>query len=158
MYIPSIISNLKKKLKQETPVEKHVQKVLMNSKVGKISSVGLLLSYKYHIEVAEALADHNYSKVPLFDAKVIDIDPNKSIKIRNCIDKQYICCSPESKNNKEDEGATLINKILMQNELEINIVNSHAVYEDSSNILLHDEINKQLSNNAGYVQIDLKEN
>ena len=43
----------------------------------------------------------------------------------------------------------------MQNELEINIVNSHAVYEDSSNILLHDEINKQLSNNAGYVQIDL---
>ena len=42
--VPSIISNLKKQLKQEIPVEKHVQKVLMNSKVGKVSSVGLLLS------------------------------------------------------------------------------------------------------------------
>ena len=53
----------------------------MNSEVGKKSSVGLKLIYKYHVEVAEVLADHNYSNVPLFDPTVIDIDLNKSTKI-----------------------------------------------------------------------------
>ena len=43
--VPNIILNLKEKLKKEKPVEPHIHSVLINSKIGKMSSVGLQLNY-----------------------------------------------------------------------------------------------------------------
>ena len=119
--VHSIISNLKKQLQQEKPVEEHVTKVLMNSEVGN-KSCWLKLIYKYYLEVAEALADHNYSNVPLFDPTVIDIDLNKSTKIQSYIEKQYMHSSPEKGNTNITDEKTTTDKIIMQNELQINIV------------------------------------
>ena len=41
--VPSIIANLKEKFKQEKPNEAHIHSVVMNSSVGRSSSVGLHL-------------------------------------------------------------------------------------------------------------------
>ena len=114
----------------------------MNSEVGKKSSVGVKLIYKYHLEAAEALADHTYSNVSLFDPTVIDIDLNKSTKIQSYIEKQYMHSSPEKGNTNITDEKTTTDKIIMQNELQINIVNSYS--EGLSNIPLHNEINNKL--------------
>ena len=47
--VPLIIDNLKKKLKQEKSIEQHIQSVFCSSEIGKISSVGLFLNYKYNL-------------------------------------------------------------------------------------------------------------
>ena len=62
--------------------------MLCSSEIEKISSVGLLY-YKYNIKIADAFADHNYCKDTLFDLKIIDSDPNRSLNIQTNIDKQY---------------------------------------------------------------------
>ena len=43
--VSKIILKLKEKLKKEKPVEPHIHSVLINSKIGKMSSVGLQLNY-----------------------------------------------------------------------------------------------------------------
>ena len=58
--VPSIISNLQEKFKQEKPIEVHINSVLMNSSVGRSSSVGLYLDYKFSLRAAESWADHDY--------------------------------------------------------------------------------------------------
>ena len=125
------------------------------SEVGKKSSVSLKLIYKYHIEVAETLADHNYSNVPLFNPTVIDIDLNKSTKIQSYIEKQYMHPSPEKGNTNISDEKTTTDKIIMQNELQINIVNSCTVYEGLSNIPSHNEINNKLDSKEKIIKIDL---
>ena len=90
------------------------------------------------------MADHNYSNVPSFDPTVIDIDLNKSTKIQSYIEKQYMHSSPEKGNTNITDEKTTTDEIIMQNELQINIVNSCTVYEGLSNIPLHNEINNKL--------------
>ena len=75
--VPNIILNLKEKLKKEKPVEPHIHSVLINSKIGKMSSVGLQLNYKFTLCTAEALADHDYCTNKLFDRDTINISPEK---------------------------------------------------------------------------------
>ena len=58
--VQNIILNLKEKLIKETPVETHIHSVLMSSKTGKMSSVGLQLNYKFTLCATEALSDHDY--------------------------------------------------------------------------------------------------
>ena len=43
--VPNIILSLKEKLQKEKPIEPHIHSVLMNSKTGKMSSIGLQLNY-----------------------------------------------------------------------------------------------------------------
>ena len=50
--VPSIIANLKEKFKQEKPLETHIHSVLMNFSVGRSSSVGLHLDYKFSLRAA----------------------------------------------------------------------------------------------------------
>ena len=70
------------------------------------------------------MADQNYSTAPLFDPTVIDIDLNKSRKIQSYIEKQYMHSSPEKGNTNITDEKTTTAKIIMQNELHINIVSS----------------------------------
>ena len=58
--VPSITVNLKEKFKQEKSTEARIHSVLMNSSVGRSSSVGLHLDYKFSLRAAESLADHDY--------------------------------------------------------------------------------------------------
>ena len=57
--VPSVIANLKEKFKQKKPTEAHIHSVLMNSSVGRSSSVSLHLDYKFSLRAAESLADHD---------------------------------------------------------------------------------------------------
>ena len=77
--VSSIISTLEDKLKKEKPVEKHVYETLMRSELGRNSSVGQHLEYKYTLETAETLSDHDFTKNKLFDSNLINID-NKKLK------------------------------------------------------------------------------
>ena len=57
----------------------------MNSTVGRLSSVDLHLDYKFNLRAVEFLADHNYCNETLFDANVLNIDPQKHININNSV-------------------------------------------------------------------------
>ena len=86
--VPSI-ANLKEKFKQEKPIESHIHSVLMNSSVGRSSSVGLHLDYEFSLPAAKSLADHDYCRETLFDANVINIDPQKYLNINRIIETKY---------------------------------------------------------------------
>ena len=60
-------------------------RLLSGSEIEKVSSVGLLLNYKYNHKIVDALDDHNYCKDTLSDRTIIDINPNKSLKIQTYI-------------------------------------------------------------------------
>ena len=62
--LPSIIEDLKSKLKQEKPVEQNIQSLPLQSDIGRISSVGQLLKCRYYIRNSSALADHDYRSTP----------------------------------------------------------------------------------------------
>ena len=86
--VSSIIKNLEEKFKTEKPIEEHIHSILMNSDFGKISSVGQYLNYKFNLKIALALADHDYSKLPLFDSNIISVDTEKINLINYYIDNQ----------------------------------------------------------------------
>ena len=62
--------------------------------------------------------------------------------------------SPEKGNTNITDEKTTTDKIIMQNELQINIVNSYRVYEGLSNIPLHNEINNKLDSKEKIIKID----
>ena len=44
--------------------------------------VGLHLNYKFNLRAGESLADHDYCKEILFNANVLNIDPQKTYKYK----------------------------------------------------------------------------
>ena len=58
--------------------EAHIYSVLMKLDIGKKSSLGHSLHYKYSMSAANALAGHDYLKNPPFDRQAIEIDEEKT--------------------------------------------------------------------------------
>ena len=52
--VSKIIGTLNEQLKKEKPIENHVFKVLMDSNIGQLSSVGQHLNYKYNLLVSRS--------------------------------------------------------------------------------------------------------
>ena len=61
----------------------------MSSSVGRSSSVGLHLDYKFNLRAAKSLADHDYCRETLFDANVINIEPQKYLNRNRIIETKY---------------------------------------------------------------------
>lgn len=142
--VPSIISLLEHKLEQEKkPVGQHIQSVLLQSDVGRKSSVGQLLEYRYHNKVADALADHIYCKTPLFNQNVLFIDPDKSNQIQTYVDKKYNIL--QSKCTSRNTTIDFNLNILTQNEQEIQQVNSKTMFDDKFHNHFLRNLNSQLS-------------
>ena len=155
---PNIILNLKEKLKIEKPVEPHIHSVLMNSKTGKMSSVGLQLNYKFTLCTAEALADHDYCTNKLFDRDTININPEKIQQIHKYINEKYQICEVDHERKKhvaEDGNLDLVSQIIQQNTLEVTILYSNKVYKGMVDNPLHIEINAQLNANASIIKTDV---
>ena len=152
--VSSIIKNLEEKFKTEKPIEEHIHSILMNSDFGKISSVGQHLNYKFNLKIALALADHDYCKLPLFDSNIISVDTEKINLINYYIDNQTtvpfndvnITCK-----NKE----SFINDIIMQNEQNIIVENTHTVYQCVNNTSIHRDIDSQILKGVSMVKIDI---
>ena len=71
--------NLKEELKKEKHTEAHIHSLLIDSNVGKLSSVELLLNYRLnHRVVAEALVDHDYCSNKLIGSNTINISLEKN--------------------------------------------------------------------------------
>ena len=154
----NIILNLKEKLKKEKPVEPHIHSVLINSKIGKMSSVGLQLNYKFTLCTAEALADHDYCTNKLFDRDTININPEKIQQIHKYINEKYQICQVDHERKKhvaEDGNLDLVSQIIQQNTLEVTILNLNTAYKGMVDNPLHIKINSQLNANASIIKIDL---
>ena len=57
-------------------------------------SVGLHLYYKFNLRAAESLADHDYCKETLFNANVLNREPQKHININKFIETKYSNSKP----------------------------------------------------------------
>ena len=136
--VRSIIANLKEKFKQEKPNEAHIHLVLMNSSVGRSSSIGLHLDYKFSLRAAESSADHNYCRETLFVANVINIDPQKYLNINRIIETKYNNSEPSAAANLDFKyrNENLVKKIVLQNDLEL-IITKSVVHQSQKNIPLH---------------------
>ena len=150
--VTAMIQKLKEKLKEEKPVETHIYNVLMNSNIGRKSSVGEHLNYKYNLQVAMSLADHDYCKTKLFDINVISIDQEKINKIH-----QYINQPSTRLNSNKENKTNYVNDIIKQNYLPLVLEKSCTIYQnvriDSKE--LHSEINNQIVSGESIIKIDI---
>ena len=103
----------------------------MNSRTGKMSSVGLQLNYKFTLRAPEALGDHDYCKNKLFDKDTINKNLEKNQQIHKYINEKYqICTVVDHENNKrvvEDDNLDLVSQIIQQNTLGLTILKSNSV-------------------------------
>ena len=154
--VPSIIANLKEKFKQEKPTEAHIHLVLMNSSVGRSSSVGLHLDYKFSLRAAESLADHCYCREELFDVNVINIDPQKYLNINRIIETKYNNSEPSAAANLDfkSRNENLAEKIVLQSDLEL-IITKSVMHQGPKNIPLHNEIICQINGKVEIAKLDL---
>lgn len=145
--VTSIMKTLKEKLKNEKPVEQHVYQVLMKTDLGKTTSLGQQLQYKYTLKLANALADHDYCGVALYNENIIRHDINKEQRIVEYIHK------PVSKTNTTN----IINEIVNQNKVAVQIEKSFTVYIHKTDEIknLHADINKQMNPSNKEVIIDI---
>ena len=113
----------------------------MNSIVRRASSVGPHLDYKFSLPAAESLADHDYCREILFDANVININPQKYLNINRIIETRYNNLEPSSAANLgfKSRNENLVEKTVFQNDLEI-IITKSAMHQAPKNIPLHNEI------------------
>ena len=134
------VANLKEKLKQENPIEALIDSILMNSSVGRSSSVGLHLDCKFSLRAAESMADSDYCR-ETFDANVINIDPEKYLNISRIIEAKYSNSEPSSAANLDfkSRNENLVEKIVLQNDLEL-IITKSVMHQGPKNIPLHNEI------------------
>ena len=130
----------------------------MNSKTGKMSSVGLQLNYKFTLCTAVALADHDYCTNKLFDRDTININLEKIQQVHKHITEKYQICAVDHEKKKcvaEDGNLDLVSQIIQENILEVTILNSNTVYKGMVDNPLHIKINSQLNANASIIKIDL---
>ena len=130
----------------------------MNSKTGKMSSVGIQLNYKFTLRAAEALADRDYCTNKLFDRDTIIINPEKIQQMHKYInEKNQICTVDHEKKIRvaQDGNLDLVSQIIQQNTFEATILSSNTVYKGMVDNPLHIKINSQLNANSSIIKIDL---
>ena len=138
--VPNISLSLKEKLQKEKPIEPHIHSVLMNSKTGKMSSVGLQLNYKFTLRPARALGNHDYCTNKLFVKDTININPVKTQQIHKYINKKHRICTVDHEKEKrvaENGKLDLVSQVIKQNTLELTILNSNTVYKGIVDNPLH---------------------
>ena len=79
-----MIDSINKQLDKMKPVTDHVHSVLLKSEVGRKSSVGQHLSYKFKVE---SLADHQYCEKKTFEENVLGFNFEKEKKIKDKINE-----------------------------------------------------------------------
>ena len=130
----------------------------MNLKTGKMSSVGLQLSYKFTLRAAEALVDHDYCTNKSFDRDTININPEKIQQIHKYINEKYQICATDHERKKrvvEDGNLNLVSQMIQQNTIEVTILNSNTGCKGMVDNPLHIKLNSQLNANASTIKIDL---
>ena len=156
--VSKIIENLNKKLDNEINVEKHVYKVLMKSDIGKYTSLGQHLHYRYSKETAFALSDHSYCVSPLFDSAIISEETEKLNTIEYHIERKAQP-EPSPQIDKDQINVNhIMQHILNQNELPIILDKQYTVYSNitSRSNKLHISINSQLSSpHTTTINVDL---
>ena len=154
--VPNIIANLKENFKQDKSVEAHVHSVLMNSTIGRLSSVGLHLDYKFNLRARESLADHDFCKETLFNTNVLNIDPQKHININKIIETKHSNSEPSLGANLDykSRNENLVEKIVLQNRLEI-IITKSVMHQGPESIPLNNKINCQINQNVEIVKLYL---
>ena len=153
--VSSIIDDLNKKLQEEKPVTDHFYSVLSQSEIGRTSSLGEHLCYKYNLAAANSLADHNYAKTTPYATSCINVDPDRVERIYNYIDKENESVSVENNFNNN----TISNlDIVLQENMDIVVENYTTVYPqvDSVTKQMLQIINKQITQDTNScVHIDI---
>ena len=94
-----------------------MKRIYTQSTVGRLLSVGLHLYYKFNLGAAESLADHDYCKETLFNANVLNIDPQKHVNINKIIETKYSNSKPLLGGNLDykSRNKKLLEKVVLQN-------------------------------------------
>eukprot|EP00794_Sanderia_malayensis_P008327 gene8327-9220_t len=149
--VSQIINELTEKLKKEKPIEDHIYSAVVDSPVGKKSSLGQHLIYKYNYCASCALTDHQYCKTELFDKTILGLP---------VITKNNTARQDSFKNNlvKSKNGQALSSTEPLSEEY-INLSAEKTVTVYDSENLVHKEIwvdlDRQLSEELPIVTLDI---
>ena len=102
------------------------------------------------------MADHDYCIEILFDANVINIDPQKDLIINTIIETKYNNSEPSAAANLDfkSRNENLVKKIVLQNDLEL-IITKLVMHQGPKNIPLHNEIVCQINRKVEIVKLGL---
>ena len=120
--VTSIMENLNKQLDKEIPVTEHFYSVLSKSEVGRMSSVGQHLCYKFKLN---QLGDHQYISKSRFASNMLSLDEGKMDKIIQIIDNG----SSKSTSEISEISSLSINDIITCDEMPIMLIKNKYVYD-----------------------------
>ena len=102
------------------------------------------------------MADHDYFRETLFDANVINTDPQKDLKINRIIETKYNNLEPSAAANLDFKSRieNLVKNIVLQNDLEL-IITKLVMHQGPKNVPLHNEIICQINRKVEIVKLDL---
>ena len=117
-----IIDELNKKLDNAKPVTEHFYSVLSKSEMGRTSSLGEHLCYKFKLNI---LGDHQYIKREYFETNILGIPKGKMDQIENKISDML---SGDISQPKPVQQNITTDDIMQQDELEFLITKTENVY------------------------------
>ena len=140
--VTSIMQNLDKQLDREIPVNEHFYSVMSKSEVGRASSVGQHLCYKFKLN---QVGDHQYVNTSSFESNVLNIEGGKLDKIMNVINKDSSKSACSSGSSKVPPLLN-IDDILSCKETDFKLVQDRYVYHADCPTYkeLEKNINRQL--------------
>ena len=102
------------------------------------------------------MADHDCCRETLFDANVINIDPQKYLDINRIIETKYNNSEPSLAANLDFKfrNKNFFEKIVLQNGLEL-IITMSVMHQGPKNVPLHNEIICQINRKIEVIKLDL---
>lgn len=145
--VPELIKQIEKNLEKAKPVTEHFYSVLSKSEIGRKSSFGEHICFKYKMNKLE---HHDYLSEETFDENLLGIVDGKMKRIDGIIFQKT------SETYVPDTSQVTVESSLNQGDLDLDIENStRGIYENDDCVKMQEEIKKHLNENCSSVKIDL---
>jgi len=149
--VSQIVNELVKKLEKEKPIEEHIHSVVVNSEIGRNSSLGQHLIYKYNYHAACARIDHQYCKTELYDNTLFDFPAIKesNIEMQGSFENNLV-------KSRNDQIQSLTEPVVEQ-DIALPSEKTVTVY-NSQNLIykkVWDDLDRQLLERLPVVKLDV---
>ena len=142
--VPNMMKEIEKKMENIKPVTEHFHSVLSKSVIGRKSSYGEHICFKYAME---KFMDHDYVSQENFDKNVLGINPDKKQLIEN---KHFEKTSTVSCNSSSQQSTNIL---LNQIDMNVFTQSTPGMYETNICFEMQEKIKKQ--GVSGIVNIDI---
>ena len=147
--VPSLMNKIKQNIrKMNTPVTEHFYNVLSQHKIGRTSSYGEHICFKF---LKNSLGDHQYVSKADFQTHVLGVPEDKEKRILQKVNEK-LCLTSNEYSTKENNDIVTNDNIVLLNE---NSSDKVVFTYDKQTLELCENIKKQISESKNPIQLDI---